>query len=148
MTGTNHALAGGLLAKYLPLPLALPLALASHFFLDALPHYGLPNRKRDKSTFWKALFIGDFLLAISFAVFQIHCHHYAIFLGGLVALSPDFVWVTRVAQSKSFDLSSNRHWFTKWHAHIQRYERPWGLWVEAPLAVVLFYFVFLTPYPR
>jgi hypothetical protein len=146
MTGTNHALAGGLLAKYLPLPLALPLALVSHFFLDALPHYGLPNKKRNKSTFWKVFFVCDFIVAFSFAVLQISFHHYAIFLGGLVALVPDFVWVSRVAKSKSFDLSHNQHWFTTWHARIQRYERPWGLWVETPLAIVLFYFVFLTPY--
>jgi len=146
MTGINHALSGGLLAKYLPLLVALPLAFASHFLLDALPHYGLPHKKRDKSKFWKLFFVCDFLVAFSFAAYQIHIRHYGIFLGGLVALSPDFAWVARVVRSKSFDLSRNNHWFVRWHAKIQRYERPWGLWVEAPLAVLLFYIVFITPY--
>lgn len=146
MTGTNHALAGGLIAKYLPLPIALPLAFASHFILDSLPHYGIPHKKRDASKFWRMFFVVDFLIALSLAIIQIRYGHYAIFLGGLVALLPDFVWVTRVVRSKSFNLSRNNHWFTKWHAGIQRYEREWGLWVEVPLAFILFYFVFLTPY--
>src|SRR6478752_938692 len=147
MTGINHALAGGLIAKYLPLPIALPLALASHFLLDALPHYGLPHKKRDKSKFWKIFFIVDFLVAFSFAVLQISYGHYAIFLGGLIALSPDFVWVARVLTNKSFNLSRHKHWFSNWHASIQRYEFESGLFIEGPLALILFYLVFLTAYP-
>lgn len=147
MTGINHALVGGLIAKYLPLPIALPLAFASHFVLDALPHYGIEHKKRDKSLFYKVFYVIDFLVAFGFAVTQILMGHYAIFLGGLVALLPDFVWVARVLRRRSYDLSNNKYWFTRWHAAIQRYEVPWGLWIEGPLAVILFYLVFLTPYP-
>ncbi len=143
MTGTNRALAGGLIAMYLPLPLALPLAFASHFVLDALPHYGIPHRTRNRSKTWKIIFAVDFLIAFSLAAVQISYHNYGIFLGGLVALTPDFIWVTRVLRKKSFNLSRNNHWFTKFHARIQRFERPWGIFLEIPLAIILFYLVFL-----
>lgn len=35
-----------------------PLALVSHFVLDALPHYGIPHNMRDTSRFWKVFFYG------------------------------------------------------------------------------------------
>jgi hypothetical protein len=141
--GFNHALTGGLIAAYLPLPIALPVALASHFVLDKLPHYGIPNNKRNKSIFWKVFFTVDALATFGLAVYAIYDQHYAMFLGGLFAVMPDFIWVTRVIKNKSFDLSENIHWFTKWHARIQGYERPWGLLIELPLAVLLFYVVMI-----
>jgi len=48
MIGFNHAAVGGFIGKFLPLPIALPLALASHFVLYALPHYGVPHSRRNK----------------------------------------------------------------------------------------------------
>jgi hypothetical protein len=40
MTLTNHLLTGAAIAKLLPSPVAIPIAFASHFVLDALPHFG------------------------------------------------------------------------------------------------------------
>jgi hypothetical protein len=146
MTGMNHALTGGLLAKYLPAPIALPLALASHFILDSLPHYGIPHKQRDKSWFWRIFFTCDFIITLSFAILQIKWHHYIIFLGGFLGMAPDLIWVGQVTKDRSFKLRTNTNRYTRWHAKIQRYERPWGIWIEIPVALVLFYFVFLTPY--
>ena len=139
MIGFNHALTGGLLAKYLPLPVALPLALASHFILDALPHYGMPHKKRDNSKFWKIFFTVDAFATLAIALYTISQHRYAMFFGGLFGVMPDFIWVGKVIRTGSFSLDDNQNWFTKWHAKIQRYERPWGLWIELPLASILFY---------
>jgi len=139
--GFNHALAGGLIAKYLPLPVALPLALGSHFLLDTLPHYGIPHADRDKSPLWKVVFIADFFATLGLWYIPIHYHHLAWGWGGLAAVLPDFIWVGRVIRTRSFDLSNNQSWFTKWHARIQGYERPWGIWVELPVAAFLFYLV-------
>lgn len=134
---------GGLIARYLPLPIALPVALASHFVLDMLPHYGLPNSKRDKSRFWKIFFIVDALATLALALYAIYDRHYAMFLGGLFAVIPDFIWVGRVIKTKSFDLSNNHNRFTRWHANIQKFERPWGIWIEIPIATTLFYAVMI-----
>jgi hypothetical protein len=44
MTITNHMLAGSVIALAINEPiLVLPLAYASHFFMDALPHFGYPG---------------------------------------------------------------------------------------------------------
>jgi hypothetical protein len=144
MIGFNHGLAGGLIASVFPLPLALPLALASHFAMDTLPHYGVPHEQRDKSKFWKVFFSVDALATFGLAAYAVIDRHYALFLGGLFAVMPDFVWVARVIRTRSFDLSDNDNWFTRWHARIQKLEMPWGLWIELPLAALLFYIVMIV----
>jgi hypothetical protein len=141
MTGFNHAASGGLIGRFLPLPIAIPLAFISHFALDSLPHYGIPHSKRDRSLRWRIFSIADFIATVGLAALAISWHKYAMLACGFVACSPDFFWVARVIKTKSFDLSKNRSKFTKWHVKIQRLERPWGIWLEMPLSVVLFYFV-------
>ena len=143
MTGFNHALVGGLIGKFVPLPLAIPLALASHFILDMLPHYGIPHDERDGSTFWKVFFIVDFFAALSLAFWAIANHHYAMYICGQIAVLPDFVWVAKVIKTRSFHLSKTNTRFEKWHIAIQHYEYPWGLWTELPLTAILFFFVVL-----
>ena len=43
MTGATHMLAAAAIYKFVPLekPVVLAIALASHFVLDAIPHYEL-----------------------------------------------------------------------------------------------------------
>lgn len=139
MTGINHAAVGGLLAVALPLPIAIPAALASHFILDMLPHYGIPQERRDKSVFWRFFGTADFLAVIVFLAFVVLVvwQRWDIFICALVAVSPDLVWVARIIRTRSFNLSKNETRFTRWHARIQRLERPWGVFVEIPLAVGL-----------
>lgn len=144
MIGFNHGLVGGAIAHFLPLPLALPLALASHFVLDTLPHYGTPSHTRDGSKFWKIFFIVDSLATLGLALYAIFDQHYAMFLGGLAGVVPDFIWVGRVIRTQSFDLSQNKSWFTKFHAGIQKYEWRGGLWIELPLAAFLAYWVLIV----
>lgn len=143
MTGFNHGLVGGLIGRLLPLPIALPAALASHFILDTFPHYGIPQEQRNKSKFWKVFFTIDALATLGLAIYAIQQKHYAMFLCGLIATMPDYLWVIRIIRTRSFNLSDNSNWFTRWHARIQKLERPWGLWVELPLTVVLFYIVII-----
>lgn len=141
MIGLNHALTGAALASVLPLPAALPVAFASHFVLDALPHYGIEQHQRNTSQMWKVISGLDVILSLAFGVLTITSHHPALFWCGLVAVAPDFLWVSRIIRNRSFDLSDHGHWFTRWHADIQRYERPWGIWVELPFATALAYVV-------
>ncbi len=143
MIGFNHALAGGLIAKLVPWPLAIPLALASHFLLDMLPHYGIPHHLRDDSKFWKVFFTIDFFATLSLAFWAISNQHYALYFAGQIAVLPDFVWVAHVVRHRSFSLSKSTSRYEKWHMRIQRFERPWGLWLELPLAALLFYIVIL-----
>lgn len=79
MTGFNHALVDGLIGKYVPWPLAIPLAFASHFVLDALPHYGIPHHTRDNSAFWKVFFTIDAFATLGLAIWAIVNGHYAMY---------------------------------------------------------------------
>lgn len=146
MIGFNHAATGALIGKFLPWPIALPLAFVSHFALDSLPHYGIEHVKRDKSKAWKIIYLVDFVLAWGLAVLAIRWGRYDMFICGLVSCSPDFFWVLRVVKTHSFNLSANKSRFTKWHAKIQHYERPWGIYLELPLAAILFYFFIQLPH--
>ena len=84
----------------------------------------------------------DALATLGLALYAIIDNHFAMFLGGLFATMPDYIWVGRVIKTKSFNLSNNKNWFTRWHSGIQGLERPWGIWIELPLAAVLFYVTF------
>lgn len=141
MIGFNHALTGALIAKIVPWPIALPLAVVSHFLLDMMPHYGIPARRRNSSKFWRYFFTLDFIASLGLGAWAIYFHHYAMFFCGLAGTMPDFVWVAHVIKKHSFDFSAVETRYEKWHIRIQRYEFPKGLWIELPLAAVLFYVV-------
>ena len=56
MTATNHVATGVLIAVVVPDPwVALPLAFASHFVCDALPHFDmqLPIKSRKFANFFR-----------------------------------------------------------------------------------------------
>src|SRR5690348_5572345 len=105
MIGFNHALVGGLIGRVLPWPIAIPAALASHFALDMLPHYGISPVKRNDSKFWKIFFTLDFVAALSLAGWAIANHHYAMYICGQIAVLPDFVWVAHVIKDKTYNFS-------------------------------------------
>ena len=67
MTATNHALTGTAVALTISNPfIALPVALASHFICDAIPHFGLSSyedRTERKNLFHRILYIDALLLA-------------------------------------------------------------------------------------
>lgn len=143
MIGFNHALVGGLIGKLLPWPIAIPAAIASHFLLDMLPHYGIEPSKRNASKFWKYFFTIDFFATLSLAFWAIRYHHYAMYFCGQVAVLPDFVWVARVVKYHSYNFTDTKSRYEKWHIRIQKYEFSKGLLVELPVVVVLTYFVIL-----
>lgn len=143
MTITNHALTGALIGKFVPWPLGLPLAIASHFALDMLPHYGIPARQRNHSRAWKTVIIVDILICIAMIIWALSNHHYALYACGQIAVMPDFVWVFRALKNHSFDFTGVKSRYEHWHIAIQKYEFPKGLWIEIPLAVVLFFFAII-----
>ncbi len=93
MIGFNHAAVGGIIGKLLPLPIAIPAAVASHFILDMLPHYGIPHEQRNDSVFWKYFSIVDLAATVGLGVYVLLDHQPAMFWAGLAACSPDFVWI-------------------------------------------------------
>lgn len=133
----NHALTGGIIGALLPLPIAIPVAFASHFVLDALPHFGVEHGKEGVSPKWKAVHIIDAIGTLGLGLWALLTHNYTVFVGGFAAISPDFVWIQRYIADRTFNMNHNMHWFTRWHDGIQRWERAWGLAVEIPITLLL-----------
>jgi hypothetical protein len=137
MTATNHALSGALIGAFLPLPIAIPVAFASHFVLDALPHYGIPQNKRNSSKAYKYIVFFDTFFALCVAASAIIFHKWNMEIVGWVAYSPDATWVLQYyRQGKSMRLET-RNWFTRFHRSIQRLERPWGIYVDLSVAAIM-----------
>jgi membrane-bound metal-dependent hydrolase YbcI (DUF457 family) len=145
MTLTNHLLTGAALAKFMPLPIAVPLAFASHFVLDALPHFGFKGmgnmeaRRKHKKLLISVVSL-DCILGILLSVWLIDAGHYKWLLVGAVAYSPDLLWVYRFTIVEKFGkLAPNKgNRFTQFHSNIQKYERVWGGAVELVYAAGMF----------
>lgn len=144
MTLTNHLLTGSVLAKVLPLPVAVPVAFASHFFLDAMPHFGLQDmsnieeRHKHKKLLASVVLL-DIVLAIVLSLWLINSGHIKWLLVGLVAYSPDLLWIYRFTVEEKFGklapTKGNR--FIQFHVNIQKYERIWGGGVETVYAAAM-----------
>jgi hypothetical protein len=144
VTATNHILAGSVLAAVIKQPvIALPLALASHFVLDAMPHFGL-NTWEERIKYIR-IFLGttvlDIILGFSIFIFlfAVHAPWYVIVAGAL-AYSPDLMWVYRYAIKEKFGSFAHEHKgrLAKFHKGIQKREFSLGLFVEVPLITALF----------
>lgn len=102
MTATNHALTGAVIALAIDKPLlAIPLALASHFALDALPHWDyainrkLPTDKRFFDKKFNTLLSADLLIAfISMIVVGVMFpdQKWLVWTCMVLAASPDAMW--------------------------------------------------------
>lgn len=140
MTATNHAATGAVLALAVQHPfIAFPLALASHFMLDVLPHYGVPYDKRPHhQTFGRVLAIDAVMLPVTAIalLFIADAAWWVVLIAMFLAICPDFVWVYRYwREKKGLVLAKNK--FTYWHARIQWGERPWGWIVEIAWYVLI-----------
>jgi len=138
MTATNHALTGALIGLSIGNPwLALPAAFASHFVLDAVPHFGFKNAKSLEEWLpdirFKLMLAFEvvFCFCIVLALFLLRPDHW--FLGALcafVAASPDlyslpiFLYYNQVTARP---IKWNA--FRRFHLGIQT-ERTWGAWIE------------------
>lgn len=147
MTITNHILAGSIIGLAVTNPvLAVALALASHFVMDALPHFGYAGRKgysevlKHKLSY--VIAIATLVTSLTVILFlALNGKWFAIFTG-LVAASPDAVglynWLGYEKHGKKAT-----GWLelvhVKFHRAIQWCERPWGVVVELIVFVGLSY---------
>lgn len=127
MTGFNHVLAGVTIAVVVHQPIFAPLiALASHFLLDALPHFGGLKWFDTWGKKLISLTIVDSLLCVAFMALGIIFfpeYWLLIILCAAAATIPDWLWIFHYKYGVE-------HQFFAFHKAIQRYERPWGVYVE------------------
>lgn len=130
VTGLSHSITGAAIGKLLPWPLAIPVAVGSHFVLDALPHFGEIFEKRQR--FSKSVWTADIILTAVFIGFLIASRQWVLLVSALAAMSPDFAWIYRFTVQERFGKLPPRpeNKFNAWHARIQRYESRGGLVFE------------------
>jgi hypothetical protein len=136
MRAINHALTGALIGLTVPEPLiAVPLAVASHFVLDALPHYGVTKSNNEafmRSTRFKYYLVLDAVACVALVFGLAFSHPLNWLLAALCAFAaaaPDFASIGRwkvALRHKKFKPSS----YLKFAIGIQWFERPIGVVVE------------------
>lgn len=132
MTTSNHLFAGAVIALTIKQPLlAAPLALMSHFVLDALPHYGHGGPGYGGLFKFKLTYLIEAfnLVGIPLLIYLLWGQSIWVFAAALLALSPDFVWVYRYFWYERYGSLPPGSRFTRFHHRIQ-WERPWGITVE------------------
>lgn len=139
MTISNHLLAGTLVGLQFHNPLiAIPIAFASHFVLDAVPHFGNEGRGYGDAVKYRifyvmeALDIVGFMLLLTTGVWGINLAT----LCAIVALSPDFKHPYRYFFFERKNLKPKDTKFVKFHQKIQWYEKPWGMVSEITFFVI------------
>jgi len=130
MQALNHVAFGTLIAITIKEPaLVVPLALASHFALDMLPHYGEDPRLPQGSPAYHYRILADALASLLFVAAV--CSHIpnlagVIGVGAFFALLPDFFWPAAL-----YAKQNNPIWkFLRFHKRIQKFESPRGIYVE------------------
>jgi hypothetical protein len=95
MTGLNHALTGALVAANINRPvIALPVALLSHFVIDAVPHWNYdlkPHIARRQLVMFADLALSLALLLVLAAT--VDANPYLVIAGGLLGILPDTMWL-------------------------------------------------------
>lgn len=150
MLAINHAATGVLIGSYLPLPAAIPLAFASHFIMDSIPHFGMEKTKRNQSRFYKMVIYSDFIAANLFliaAIWQVPglgglFHNWKLIFVGYVAASPDFGHVWFYFKNNRTMAVETNGLFSGYHRKLHHVERIWGIVPEVILAVILISWIF------
>lgn len=138
MTATNHVLTGAVVAATVREPiLAIPVALLSHYVLDALPHFGVSedSEVRNRSKCFRCVLAADVcLFAAALIVVPIACQRLApawlLLACMLAAFLPDVPWIYRFFQELKAKAPRKRHILNHLHGKLQWGERPWGVAIE------------------
>ena len=81
---------------------------------------------------FKAMTLVDILISGVFIIWLIKTGHYLWLLNGVIAYSPDLLWIYRFTVEEKFGkvkpTKGNR--FIQFHREVQKYERVWGIGVE------------------
>lgn len=129
MTATNHSLVGAIIGALMPLELAIPVALASHFVMDAIPHYAAEHEKRNSSSIYKAIVLSDTVMALVLGTIMILLGKWSMFIGAAAGFFPDVTVVYYYfKQGKNLDIKAENR-FMRFHLGIQ-HEYPWGIYPE------------------
>lgn len=126
MTATNHAVTGALIGLAAANPiLALPLAFASHFVLDSLPHFDPPGNEQERvgarrlryQLLAEATACGLIVLGLALSRPE---HWLVAAFSAFAAASPDLFWIPKFIEAqKGRNLTPSKNWFLRFHTWVQ-----------------------------
>ena len=136
MIALNHTVFAVLIAVSIKQPaLIAPFALASHFALDTLPHFGNSDANGIYTRkYYRVIYADAGATAIAFiaAVIIFPTHSANIFLATFFSVLPDLLWPFAPKVSKASLMGR----FYRFHKDIQRFERADGAYLELIWLVV------------
>ena len=125
---------GGVVGLIIGGPLAIPVAFASHFVLDAMPHFGATtdDRVKNRKYFLRAIAIDGTFLIFVFTVAKVQNLPWYVYASMIAAMSPDFAWMYRYVFDEKLGKLDPKpmNSFNRFHARIQTSETLNGIWVE------------------
>ena len=137
MTATNHALTGAIIGLSISNPwLALPLAFASHFVLDALPHHGSTgavDKVISSPKFARNLAIDASLCIILVAILFLSqpVNWLLAAACAFLATSPDLEWTANFFRARAGKkMKKIKDPIGRLHAKVQWFQKPIGAIVE------------------
>jgi hypothetical protein len=133
MTGLNHAATGALVAVAVRQPvLALPLALAAHFAVDAIPHWNYAVIGRLREVIMRADLVLSLALLVALAL-VLASPGWLVVACGLLCMAPDAMWLPEILQGKPpvIHRSTMVGRMREFHRKVQWQEFANGLYVEA-----------------
>jgi hypothetical protein len=139
VTATNHVLTGAVIATVVGSPaIAIPVAFASHFVLDAIPHFGIHEDdvlKRNGHWLFRGVIITDTTLTIAAlaivpVVLRSAVSGWFVLAAMVAALIPDLLWIPHFIHEVRHNVVRARNKFMTLHQRIQWSETPWGLLIE------------------
>ena len=139
MRATNHALTGAIIGLSIVSPLiALPVAFASHFVCDLIPHHDDPSIPSGSKTEIMILVL-DCIGAASVATFLFILRPEAWFLAcwcAFLATSPDLMWIPRfIYRVKNHKDILPTNPIARFHSDVQPFTSPKGAYVELAWAI-------------
>lgn len=137
---------GAIIGLSITNPVALPLAFASHYVLDGIPHHGQKGLSISSKMF-NVMLVLDTLLCIALVIILALKHPAYWWLAGIcafLAASPDFMWFgdfMRVRRGQPRRELQKRREVVRLHAWIQWFEKPVGIIVELTWAAAMIVFL-------
>jgi len=144
MRAINHALTGAALGLLIPHPvISIPAAFASHFLLDAIPHFDDEKRfPLGSLPFTLELMLDALLCVLLVAVLfaQSPDSWLAASVCAFAATSPDLMWIPRYLRARAIGADPGpKGWIQQLHHKIQWQAWPGGILIEAVWAASMVY---------
>ncbi len=147
MRAINHALTGAIIGIIVGEPLiAAPLAIASHFVLDVIPHHGQDSSKQywlKSKAFRYLIYLDAFLCAVLVLTLSLYRpNHWPLAaICAFLAAAPDLLSINHYQK-----VLAGKHWKAGWYTafagRIQWFERPIGAVVEVAWLIATLILIF------